>query len=254
MEIIFDNVNYNDANISFNINGSGIYSFIGTSNSIKSLIIDFISGKVLPSNGEIKIKKNIKIGVCRSNPYIRSSKSIREQLKNILMINNYKEKEINQRIKQSLMLVNLNEEYLDKKTSELEYVEAKKVSLIYSLVHNPQIIVIEDYTDGIINNDKKDFARLIRILVKKYNKIVILLTKDTSFCYEVSDTVFLLNDKKIVKVSNKSIIENTVLLTKLGLEVPPIVRFINECKKNNHDIDYYNNILDLIKSIYREVM
>ena len=81
-----------------------------------------------------------------------------------------------------------------------------------------------------------------------------LFTKDTSFCYEVSDIIYLLNDKKIVKESNKSIIENTALLTKLDLEVPPIVKFINECKKSNHDIDYYNNILDLIKSIYREVM
>ncbi len=254
MEIVFDNVKYYDANISFNIDGSGIYSFVGANDSIKSLIVDLISGNVLPSNGNINIKKNIKIGICRSNPYIKSNKSIKEQLKDILMINNYKEKEINKRITQSLKLVNLDEKYLDKKINELDYVEAKKISLIYSLIYNPKIIIIEDYTDGIINSDKREFSRLIRVLKNKYKKIILLFTKDTSFSYEISDTIFLLNNKKIVKQANKSIIENTSLLTKLGLEIPPIVRFINECKKNNHDIDYYNNILDLIKSIYREVM
>ncbi len=254
MEIKFDKVSVLDKEISFEIESSGIYSFIGISKSIKTLILDLIGGNIIPENGEIQIRKNIKVGMCRSNPYeIIKNKIIKDYLRHILEINNYKDKHIEARISQSLKLVNLDNEILYKNINELSYKEAKKISLISSLIHNPKIIVIEDYTDGIIDSDKKEFARLIRVLKNKYKKIIIFLTKDTTFCYTTSDIIYLLNNEKIVQKGNKSILKNTNLLNKLGLEVPKIINFINECKKNNHELDEYDNILDIIKSIYREV-
>jgi len=254
MEIKFNSVNILDKEISFEIDSSGIYSFLGTSKSIKSLILDLISGEAIPESGNIQIKKNIKVGICKSNPYeMVKSKKIKDYFRYILELNNYKDKSINIRINQSLKLVGLDNELLDKKISKLSYIEAKKISLVSALIHNPRIIIIEDYTDGMVDHDKKEFARLIRVLKNKYKKIIIFLTKDTTFCYTTSDIIYLLDDKKIIQKGNKSILKNTNLLNKLGLEIPPIINFINECKKNNHELDEYNNILDLIKSIYREV-
>ena len=36
-------------------------------------------------------------------------------------------------------------------------------------------------------------------------------------------------------------------------EIENAVDIINECKKKGHDIRYYDNILDLIKGVYRDV-
>ena len=66
MEIIFDKVTYvidsktplektilND--VSFSILDSGIYSFIGASNSGKTAIADLINSLVIPTSGSVKL-------------------------------------------------------------------------------------------------------------------------------------------------------------------------------------------------------
>ena len=83
--------------------------------------------------------------------------------------------------------------------------------------------------------------------------MIILLSKDTSFCYEVTDYVYLMNYTKIVKSGKKNILEDEKLLLDNNLEVPQIVSFVNACNKKGHNINYYTNILDLIKGVYRDV-
>ena len=254
MEIRFSNIKYKNENISFKIKDSGIYSFLGNSKSIKPLIGKILNLDIIPYEGDIKITKNIKIGYVKVNPYdMFSKKTVKEELENILKINNYKEKNIKHRVEEALNLVDLDNKYLNKKCNELNYDEAKKISLVCALIHNPKILVLEDYTDNLTYNNRKELSRTLRLLKNRYSKIIILLTKDTVFTYENSDYVYLVNDKEIVKEGDRSILNNTNLLNKLDLEIPPIIKFINECNKNNHEINYFSNILDLIKELYREI-
>ncbi len=227
------------------IKGNGIYSFIGTSKSIKSGMIK----RILKG-----IDTNIKYGYCTSNPYKSlKQKTVKDCLQMVLEINNYDEKYINKRAKDSFRLLDMDSKYLDYNICDLDYIEAKKISLLASLIHNPKIIIIEDYTDTLTNSDKKQISRLLRLLKNKYKKIILLFTKDTGFCYEISDNIFLLNNERIIKYGDKYILKDIKLLKKIGLEVPPIIEFIDYCNKNNHEIGDYTSILDLIKAIYRDV-
>ena len=252
MEIIFDNVNYKSCNnVSFEIKESGIYSFIGNEKSIKYLIGDLIVGK--NKSKKVYISKD-KIGYVSKNPYENfKNVTVRKNLEKVLKKYNYKLNKMELRINESLKLVNLNEGYLDKIDNELDYIEAKKLSFACALIHNPKIIILNDYTDGLNYNDKKDLMRIIRILKNRFNKIIILITKDTSFCYELGGYIYLLSNNEIVKSGNINILKNTNLLNRLNLRVPEIIRFTNEYKKYSDEIDDYNNILDLIKAIYRDI-
>ena len=253
MGIIFDKVNYKELfDVSFEIEESGIYSFIGNEHSIKYTIGSLIAG--INKNKNVKIDKNVTVGYLSINPYEEFKNiSVRQNLEKIMKKYKYKCNNIDKRIKEALKLVNLDEEVLDKIDNDLDYVSAKKVALACALICNPKVLVLTDCTECLNYNDRNDLLRLIRILKNRYNKIIILITKDTSFCYELGSNIYLVNESTIVKKGNHSILKNTSLLNRLNLRVPEIIKFTREYKKNSEELDDYNNILDLIKAIYRDI-
>ncbi len=279
MEIIFDKVtfviNKNTPlektilnNISFNISNSGIYSFIGASNSGKTAIGDLINALVVPTKGKVRIgnfsnggrkirninRLRFETGYVYKNPYdMFFNKTVEDELSFGMKYFKYKTDKMSLRVNDALKLVGLNESYLELDPLSLNLVDAKKLALACVLIYNPKIIILDEYTNGLSSNDKNDLIRLLRILKTKYKKTIILLSKDTSFCYQVTDYVYLLSLTRLIKEGKKDILHDQELLASINLEVPKIVSFVNECNKKGHEINYYTNILDLIKGVYRDV-
>ncbi|MBR4177739.1 MAG: ATP-binding cassette domain-containing protein [Bacilli bacterium] len=279
MEIVFDRVTYvidkktplektilND--VSFSIIDSGIYSFIGASNSGKTAIADLINALIEPTAGSVKLgnfsnngrkirsinKLRSETGYVFKNPYdMFINKTVSKEIEYAMKHFKYKTKKPSLRINDALKLVGLDESYLDKNPLDLNLVDAKKVALASTLVYNPNIIILDEYTNGLSNEDKNDLIRLLRVLKNKYKKIILLLSKDTSFCYKITDKVFIMSLTRLVCEGDRKLLEDERLLKDNNLEVPKIVSFVNACNKKGHEIDYYNNILDLIKGVYRDV-
>ena len=277
MEIVFKNVSFvinratslektilND--VSFSIKESGIYSFVGASNSGKSALGRLICTLNLPNKGTVKIGSYIsdgtkrglkeirsKIGYVYQNPYdMFFNKTVFEELSFGMKEFKYRVDTMKKRVNDALSLVGLNEEYLTKDPQTLNLVEARRLSLACVLIYNPKVIVLDEITNGLSYPEKRDLVILLKKLKNEYKKTIIILSKDTSFCYEVIDYVYLMSLTKIVKEGKRDLFE-TYDLESINLETPKIVSFVKECKKKGHDINYYNNILDLIKGVYRDV-
>lgn len=279
MEIVFDKVSFvvNKktplektiiSDISFNIIEPGIYSFIGSSNSGKTAIADLINALIIPTSGVVKIGKysnngkrikdinklRVETGYVFKNPYdMFINKTVKDELEYGMKYFKYKVDKMNFRVPDALKLVGLDDSYLEKNPLNLNLVDAKKIALASVLIYNPNIIILDEFTTGLGENDKSELVRLLRILKNKYRKTIIILSKDTNFCYKITDKVFLLHLTKLVKEGDKSLLEDEETLKKIGLEVPKIVSFVNACNKKGHEINYYTNILDLIKGVYRDV-
>ncbi len=279
MEIVFDKVTFvinsttplektilND--VSFSIVEPGIYSFIGSSNSGKTAIGDLINALVCPTKGKVKIGKFVnngkkikninnlrfETGYVFKNPYdMFITKTVEKELEYGLKYFKYKTDKMALRINDALKLVNLDESYLNKNPLELNLVDAKKIALACVLIYNPSIIILDEFSNGLGYDDKTELIRLLRMLKNKYRKTIILLSKDTNFCYQITDKVFIMNLTRLVKEGNKELLEDEELLTSNNLEVPKIVSFVNRCNKEGHEIHHYTNILDLIKEVYRDV-
>ena len=256
------------SDVSFEIKKEGIYSFIGPSNSGKSAIGDLINALVTPNRGCVKVgrfindgrmikninKLRFQTGYVFKNPYdMFFNKTVRKEIEFGMKYFKYKLEKIEFRASDALKLVGLDDSYLELDPLKLTLVDAKKVALACALIYNPKILILDEYTTGLTHNDKNELIRLLRILKNKYKKIIILLSKDTSFCYQISDYVYLMHLTKLVKEGDKSLLRDIELLENLDLEVPQIVSFIAECKKKGHDIEDYDNILELIKGVYRDV-
>ena len=65
-------------------------------------------------------------------------------------------------------------------------------------------------------------------VLKPPKKTIILLTKDTNYAYQISDKVFIMHLTKLVESGDKTLLQNEELLKHCNLEVPKIIKFINE--------------------------
>ena len=279
MEIVFDHVSLvinertplektilND--VSFKIDKVGIYSFVGASNSGKTAIADIINALIAPTSGKAyigdkindgrRIKKvnslRLETGYVYKNPYdMFFNKTVEDEIKFGIKYFKYRTKKMEMRVQDALTLVGLDESYLNINPQILNLVDAKKLALACVLAYNPNIIILDEYTNGLSNKDKTELVRVLRLLKNNYNKTIILLTKDTTFAHQASDEVFLLHLTRLVAHGDRELLRDAEVLTNIGLEVPPIVAFVDACHKKNHDINYYVNIQDLIKGVYNDV-
>lgn len=266
MEIRFEKVSYLNKlkNLNFNLNKNGIYSFIGIDISNNYLIGKIVKqdleyeGNIYINKKELrdyKNKKNIikKIGYVSNNPYeMLGKQTVYEELSNTLKYYNYKE-DINKRIIESLKILGLDENILYENIYDLNLINAKKVAFTRELITNPNIIIIDNITSGLTKSDKNDIYRILKLLKNKYNKIIILITKNTDFANEVSDYIYLMNRGKIIKEGNRDILKDKILLDRIGLKIPKIMEFIEKYNEKGRNLYNYRNILDLIKGIYRDI-
>jgi len=278
MEIKFDNVSFViDAhtplektileNVSFELKEKNIYSFVGASNSGKTAIADLINALVIPTKGRVIVGKFIndgrkirkikelrkEIGYIFKNPYdMFFNSTVKKELLFSMKYFRYKNKYRNDRIKKVLKLVNLDENILDINPQLLTLRDAKKVALACLLTYNPDILILDEFTNGLTVKDKKELINLLKLLKEKYNKTIILLTKDTSFAYEVTDYIYLMHKAKIIEYGKKDILKNVELLETIDIEPPKIVSFIKEYNKKGENIDS-KDINEIIKEVTKNV-
>lgn len=277
MEITFNNVTYKEnvrtplektylKNFSYTFTSGKVYSIIGDSDSGKEKIGLLINAVNKPLIGTIKIGKylndgkyikninglRMNVGYLKENPNeFLFNKIVKSELEFGLKYFKYKLNKKNIRISEALKLVGLNEEYLKRRIDSLNISEKKKVSLASILIFNPSVIILEEPSMFLNYRDNEKLIKLIKLLKDKYNKTIILISKDTNLSYKVSDEIILLNKGSIVYAGNKSILEDEKVLNNINVDVPEIVKFINISNKFDAKLTYTSNILDLIKEVYR---
>lgn len=277
MEITFNNVTYKEnvrtplektylKNFSYTFTSGKVYSIIGDSDSGKEKIGLLINAVNKPLIGTIKIGKylndgkyikninglRMNVGYLKENPNeFLFNKIVKSELEFGLKYFKYKLNKKNIRISEALKLVGLNEEYLKRRIDSLNISEKKKVSLASILIFNPSVIIIEEPSIFLNYRDNEKLIILIKLLKDKYNKTIILISKDTNLSYKVSDEIILLNKGSMVYAGNKSILEDEKVLNNINVDVPEIVKFINISNKFDANLTYTSNILDLIKEVYR---
>ena len=243
-----------------------ITSFIGDSKSGIYKIGDLINASIPPTFGSVQVmnyvndgKRIKKVNLLRMNVGLVKLKkedmlfnsTVKNELEFGIKYFNYKTDKKSVRITDALKLVGLDETYLDKKIKDLNLLETRKISIASVLIFNPSILIIEEPTFGLQNKDREDLKKLLIMLKEKYKKTIILITKDTDFIYSFTDEIFVMYKGLLVSHGNSKMLEDVNLIESYNLKPPEIVKFITQAHKKNIKLTYTNNILDLIKEVYR---
>ncbi len=241
-------------------------SIVGFLNDDLSIIGKLIMAIKRPTKGELRIDDMIikrtshisnvnelrnKIGFVYTSGSEFIGKTVKEEIKLTMKQFGYKASNMTKHIVDSLKIVGIGEEYLDRDPNTLSYTEKKKVMLASAMSYNPSVLILEDFDKGLLFKEREYFRKLFLKLKNKFNKTIILITKDLTSMFDLVDKMHVINKGKLVISGGKEIFYDNKLYK--YVEMPRIVEFTKYAQECGHNILEYTDIKELIKELYRNV-
>ncbi len=220
--------------ISVNIEKGKIVGLVGPNGAGKTTLIRIILGLIKPTCGEIKILgKKIydndtkkKIGFCIDKDGLYENLTARENLEFIARA--YNVKNFNSVILELAKTLKINDD-LDRIISEYSKGMKRKISIIKSLLINPEILILDEPLDGLDVESQKIVEELIK---RKKNNMTIIISSHNLYQIEnICDEVMILNKNLKFKGPLTELNLNEFIKLKLSFNTFDInLDFINSIK------------------------
>ncbi|VVB95947.1 putative ABC transporter ATP-binding protein [uncultured archaeon] len=238
------NVNYlylnkipalNDINLS--IEEGEQVAILGANGSGKSTLLKLLDGLIFPSSGVVKafgkiLTENIldgeggdfpqffrkKVGLIFQNSEAQLfCPTVLDEIKFGPLQLDIKEKEINKRVHDVMEMLNI-ENLKDRAPYTLSGGEKKKVAIASVLTINPDVILLDEPTNGLDPRTQRWLVELL-IELRKTGKTIIIATHDLGIVEEVSEraVVFSEDHRIVANGEAKAILNNTELLMQVNL-------------------------------------
>ncbi|MBN1251618.1 MAG: gliding motility-associated ABC transporter ATP-binding subunit GldA [Bacteroidales bacterium] len=255
-------------NVSFEIKTGEITGFLGPNGAGKSTMMKIITG-FLPANSgnvfvnDINVNENpleVKkiIGYLPENNPLYLDMYVKEYLQFVASIHLNK-KEIKQKVKNIIDLTGLGIEQ-NKKISSLSKGYRQRTGLAQALIHNPDILILDEPTTGLDPNQIVDIRNLIIEIGKE--KTIMLSTHIMQEVEAICNKVIIIDKGKIVaddsskKIQDKIIDNKTVVIIEFDKRIEKallekiegVENLINH-KENTWLIESKNNI-DIRASLF----
>jgi ABC-2 type transport system ATP-binding protein len=197
-------------NVSFSIKPGEIVGFLGPNGAGKSTMMKIITGFIPSNDGETQVcdldvseaplKTKSKIGYLAEQNPLYYDMYVREYLGFVAGI--FKLKNSKARINELIQMVGLSAEQ-NKKIGQLSKGYKQRVGLAQALIHDPEVLILDEPTTGLDPNQLEEIRKLIQKIGAK--KTVMLSTHIMQEVEAICDRVIIINDGKIVaddKASN----------------------------------------------------
>lgn len=198
--------------ISFEVKKSKITALLGPNGAGKTTTLRILSGYLTPSEGYIEIngkalnEQNIKeikkyIGYIPENNPVYEDLEVTDYLNWISKVYAVDKASM----KQAIEKCSLND-VLGKKIFELSKGYKQRVSLAKAIIHNPQILLLDEPTTGLDPNQARQTRDLIKELSK--DKTIIISTHILSEVEMLADEIIIINKGMIAEIGTKEEILN----------------------------------------------
>jgi ABC-2 type transport system ATP-binding protein len=191
--------------ISFHVETGEILGFLGPNGAGKTTTMKIITAFMAPSAGDVKvggisiyddeeaIKK--KIGYLPESNPLYLDMPVLEYLEFAALIQKVPKEKVSKRIAEMVHLTGLNAEK-HKKIGELSKGYKQRVGLAQALIHDPEILILDEPTTGLDPNQIVEIRNLIKEIGRE--KTIILSTHILPEVEETCDRILILNNGKIV--------------------------------------------------------
>jgi len=189
--------------VSFNVGAGEIVGLIGPNGAGKSTLMKIICTLLLPTSGNVRInglsvlndplKIKRLLGYLPENNPLYMDLYVKEYLDHIAGLYNLGNRR--QRVKEVIALTGLEPE-MDKKIGLLSKGYRQRVGLAQAIIHDPEILILDEPTTGLDPNQIVEIRNLISDLGKE--KTVILSTHIMQEVEAICQRVLILNKSKIV--------------------------------------------------------
>ena len=190
--------------VSFSLNKGEIVGFLGPNGAGKSTLMKIITCYLEQDSGKVQVcdlntieqnlKVKAKIGYLPEHNPLYTDMYIKEYLTFVGRI--YKVQNLNNRITEIIQQTGLTTEQ-SKKIGELSKGFKQRVGLAAALIHNPEILILDEPTTGLDPNQLVEIRNLIKEVGK--DKTVLLSTHIMQEVDKMCNRIIIINKGKIVE-------------------------------------------------------
>ncbi len=200
-------------NISFNVGKGEIVGFLGPNGAGKSTTMKIVTGYLLADAGEVNvcgidvrtapIETKKKIGYLPEANPLYFDMYVREYLDFIAEVHSIKNK--TEKIEEVIKTVGLTPES-KKKIGQLSKGYKQRVGLAAALIHNPEVLILDEPTTGLDPNQIIEIREVIKQLGQ--NKTVLFSSHILQEVEAICDRVIIINKGKLVADDTLSVLRN----------------------------------------------
>ncbi len=236
-------------NISLEISKPGVYGLLGTNGAGKTTTIRMLLGILKKDSGDItwngkEVKrKHVNFGYLPEERGVYPKVNVYTQLMYFAKLKGMKEEKANESIKYWLKKLEV-EEYMNMTAEKLSKGNQQKIQFITAVVHDPELIVLDEPFSGLDPVNTEIIRNVILELIKK-GKYIIMSAHQMSVVEEFCSDILILNKGKTVLQGNLKQIKDSYKANKLYISTKQdIKQYVRELdlniyleKDNEYEID-----------------
>lgn len=168
-------------NVSFEIE-PGLTGLVGPNGAGKSTLIQIITGQLQASSGELTVFGQVpwnnpdllkRIGYCPEREAVHRDLEPLDWLRGLALISGVDSGKVSQRCEQILDQVKLPREHWRKKMSQYSKGMKQRVKLAQALLHEPDLIVLDEPMNGLDPMGRQEMAQTLAELARAGTSIII---------------------------------------------------------------------------------
>ncbi|SUM52974.1 ABC transporter ATP-binding protein [Mammaliicoccus lentus] len=212
-------------NLSFSVASGSITGIVGKSGSGKTTLLKLLNFIEKPTEGKIifdeqeinKLSKKVirkykeRIGMVFQHYNLLNNLNVYQNIALPLKIINAENED---RVKELIQFVGL-EDKMNDYPSKLSGGEKQRVALARSLVRNPDILLCDEATSSLDENNTEEIIKMLKKINKEYSITIIFVTHELSVVKQLCEEVFVMEDGQLLDIienKNKSIEKIQVLI------------------------------------------
>lgn len=215
--------------VSFRVGRGEVLGFLGPNGAGKSTTMRLITGFLVPDSGTVIVSSNdialapiavkTRIGYLPEGTPLYTDMTPWGFLSFVAEIRGFRGEEKRRRLEQTIAKVHL-EQVLEQPIGTLSKGFKRRVGLAQAILHDPEILILDEPTDGLDPNQKHDVHTLIRNMAKE--KVIILSTHILEEVEAVCTRAIIIARGKIVcdgtpaELAARSRVHNAVTLAVRG--------------------------------------
>lgn len=205
--------------ISLEINKPGVYGLLGTNGAGKTTTIRMLLGILKKDSGEITWndkdveRKHVNFGYLPEERGVYPKVNVYTQLMYFAKLKGMKEEKADEAIKYWMKRLEV-EEYMNMTAEKLSKGNQQKIQFITAVVHDPELIVLDEPFSGLDPVNTEIIRNVILELIKK-GKYIIMSAHQMSVVEEFCTDILILNKGKTVLQGNLKQIKDSYKANKL---------------------------------------
>ena len=230
--------------ISFEVDKPGVFGLLGTNGAGKTTTIRMLLGIIKKDTGEITwngkevSRENVNFGYLPEERGVYPKTKIHDQLMYFAELKGMKKQDAEDAIKKWAKILKV-EEYIPMPAEKLSKGNQQKIQFMTSVLHNPELIVLDEPFSGLDPVNTEILKNVIIDLVKE-GKYIIMSSHQMASIEEFCSDILILNKGKTVLQGNLKEIKESYKANRIEISTEEdIGKYINnesmkiEFSKNN---------------------